>query len=483
MSQRTAEEIFSVFGRIFGGRRDCFALYSKTMDGEVLCRRSCRSCGKGVFGCGCDNCAGGKYISFGAENLIDHLNGKTAVGIYPADENGFCRFSVLSVEGEAFAPRLKALSEACERLGLACLREISEFGTAARLWIIYFRDKSVNEAAKTAKKVVSVAAESDLSIFEALEHALPVPAEKLGASVMLPLYNLKSGYSFFLDENMQPVAHPLEYLENIKSPAARIDCGEEAEKEKEIRGELCGKMYIPLGEISSKTAAAICAEATVLNPSFANAKGQKSFLRCWEICAGRLVLPPKIDISSFARKIKITRRTTESPKIKLNLKIGLGPWQEWVKKSLIKGNGGIVAAPVGSGKTEAVCAVIAHRKAATLILVPDKTTALRWKNRLSRIFNLDENFVRVVAESRDYPNAAADVAVIGPDTELWLAEYAGRYSTVVVADCDRILCDAKVFQSLMDSVGGDFVCGLCAKDVRETKLCSLLELYVGKQIN
>lgn len=282
---------------------------------------------------------------------------------------------------------------------------------------------------------------------------------------------------------MQPAVHPLEYLENIKASVPRIDFGEEAEKEKEIRGELCGKMYIPLGEISSKTAAAICAEATVLNPSFANGKEQKSFLRCWEICAGRLVLPPKIDISQFARKVKIIYHPVESAKIKLNMKVALNPWQEWVKKSLIKGNGGIVAAPVGSGKTEAVCAVVSHRKAATLILVPDKSTAIRWKTRLDRIFALDEKFVRVVAESRDYPNAAADVAVIGPDTELWLAEYAGRYATVVVADCDRILCDAKVFQSLMDSVGGDFVCGLSAKDVRETKLCSLLELYVGKQIN
>lgn len=483
MTQRTAEELLSIFSRIFGGRRDRFALYYKNLGGDICVRRSCKACNRQVYGGSCMSCGGNRYLSFGAENLINHLNGKAAAGIYPVNEGGLCRFSVMTLKGENFAVRLKLISETCAEMGFYCLREITDFGAEARLWMVFGQDLSPEASAELSLRVLEKAAEKDLSVFEAADYILPVPVKNSDKSVLLPLYNITSGYSFFLDENMKPIQFPLDYLEKL-SPTLPIIKEETPEKADVIKAELCGRLYIPLSELSGKVSAGFCRQATFINPDYSGEFSEASpIVRCWEIYGGRLLLPPKTDLSDFSRKVKISDIRCSGAKLKLKMQLRLNPWQEIVKNRLLENGGGVVAAPVGSGKTEAVCAAVSKLSRNTLILVPDRASAIRWRKRLCGIFGIDQRAVGLVAEDSDFPNGVVDVAVMHKNTELRLAEYISFYGTAVVADCDRIRCGGAVFRSLMEGLCPSFVCGLSSVDIENVRLREYVRLYVGKQIN
>ncbi|MDP1604090.1 MAG: DEAD/DEAH box helicase family protein, partial [Legionella sp.] len=127
---------------------------------------------------------------------------------------------------------------------------------------------------------------------------------------------------------------------------------------------------------------------------------------------------------------------------------------------------GIVVMPPGSGKTVLGCAMIAERKAATLILVHRQPLLDQWKARLQQFLALGDIKIGVITGAKQNPGGKIDIAMIqslakNPD----LPSLAARYSHVIVDECHRI--PAASFEGVIKTFKARYVLGLTATPYRK----------------
>ena len=200
MLSPTAEDILAIFSRVFGGLKRPFTLHSRTLSGRIVYRRSCLACRSAASGrADCAHCRGGSYSALTADSVLNHINGGAAVGIYPADENGLCRFSVLELGGPAPAVALRSLRDACRSIGASCLCEICGHGESARLWLFFGRELSPKASLYAAMKVISEAFSENINGAGAITDILPAAGNGFGRPAVLPLFDMSDNFSFLLN--------------------------------------------------------------------------------------------------------------------------------------------------------------------------------------------------------------------------------------------------------------------------------------------
>ncbi|MCH5187513.1 MAG: hypothetical protein J1F63_03865 [Oscillospiraceae bacterium] len=483
MHSYTADEIFAIFSRVFGGLKRPFTLHSRTLSGRIVYRRSCHSCRSVAAGrADCAHCRGGSYSALTAESVLNHINGGAAVGIYPADENGLCRFSVLELGGPAPAVALRYLRDACCSIGVSCLCEICGHGESARLWIFFGTGLSPQAALYSAMRVISEAFSENINGAGAITDILPVVGNGFGRPAVLPLFDISDNFSFLLNDDFEPVADPIALLSDLAPSSADFSFPEYSVPP-EIKAELCGSLYINTAGLPPQTLASLCRGACFVNSMMAEFSGEPSIVRCFELSGGRLAVPRGFDISALlpGTKISLTDSRTSGRKLRLKYTASLTGWQKEAFKALIDSGSGILTAPTGSGKTAIILALLAKLGRSTLILTPDRVTAVRWQRRICDHMGIKENAVGLIAEDKDWPNGLFDIAVLGPNTALRLAEHLPSYGVVFVADCDRMQGGA-AFRECMETVCARYIYACSARPTEQARLADYLRLYIGKTV-
>ena len=483
LSGRTADETFAIFSRVFGGRQRPFTLHSHTLSGRETYRRSCHSCRSAAMGRGdCAHCRGGSYSALTAEDIINHINGGAAVGLYPTDENGLCRFSVLELGGPAPAVALRSLRDACHAIGTDCLCEICGHGESARLWIFFGRGLTPRAALYAAMRVISEALSENINEAGVITDILPAAGSGFGRPAVLPLFDISDNFSFLLNDDFEPAADPIAMLSDF-APSPADFSFPEYPLPGEVKAELCGSMYINTAGLPPQTLAALCRGACFVNTETAEFSGEPSIVRCFELFGGRLAVPRGFDISAVMpdSKISLTDSRTSGRRLRLRYRASLLNWQKIAFKALIDFGGGIITAPTGSGKTAVILALLAKLGRSTLILTPDRVTAVRWQRRICDYLELKETAVGLIAEDKDWPNGFFDIAVLGPNTALRLAEHLPGYGVVFVADCDRML-SAAAFRECMETSCAKHIYACSARPVEQARLADYIRLYIGKTV-
>ena len=483
MLSRTADETFAIFSRVFGGLKRPFTLHSRTFSGLETYRRSCHSCRSAAMGrADCAHCRGGSYSALAAENVYNHINGGAAVGIYPTDENGLCRFSVLELGGPAPAVALRSLRDACHSIGADCLCEICGHGESARLWIFFGRELSPRAALYAAMRVISEAFSENMNEAGAITDILPTVGPGFGRPAVLPLFDISDNFSFLLNDDFEPAADPIALLSDFAPspadfsfPEYPIPC--------EVKAELCGSMYLSTANLPPETLAALCRGACFPNTGAAEFSGGPSIARCFGLFGGRLAVPRGFDISAFlpGANLSLTDSRTSGRRIRLKYRASLTGWQKNAFKALTDSGGGIITAPTGSGKTAVILALLGKLSHSTLILTPDRVTAVRWQHSVCDYLGLKENSVGLIAEDKDWPNGLFDIAVLGPNTALRLAEHLPGYGVVFVADCDRMSGGA-AFRECMETVCARYIYACSARPIEQARLADYIRLYIGKTV-
>ena len=483
MSDRTAEEIFTIFSRVFVGLKSPFTLHSRTLSGRTVYRRSCHSCRSAALGrADCAHCRGGSYSALAAEDIINHINGGAAVGIYPTDENGLCRFSVLELGGPAPAVALRSLRDACHSIGADCLCEICRHGESARLWIFFGMELSPRSALYAAMRVISEAFPENMNEAGAIVDILPAAGRGFGRPAALPLFDMSDNFSFLLNDDFEPVEDPVAMLSDFVPSPADFSFPEYPIP-REVKAELCGSMYLNTATLPPKTLAALCRGACFVNTEAAEFSGEPSIVRCFGLSGGRLAVPRGFDISAFlpGAKISLTDSRTSGRRLRLRYRASLPGWQKEAFNALVNSGGGIITAPTGSGKTAVILALLAKLGRSTLVLTPDRVTAVRWQHNVCDYFGLKENSVGFITEDKDWPNGLFDIAVLGPNTALRLAEHLPGYGLIFVADCDRML-GATALRECMETVCAKYIYACSARPVEAARLADYIRLYIGKTV-
>ncbi len=485
----TADELFEQFGRLLGGRRGVCTVHYKTPSGEEGWRRVCnsptRDCGPGFPDCG--RCRGGGYEPLTVRAVEDHLEGRAAMGIYPVDEDGLCRFAVIELRGTDFRPRLQILAALCRENGLAHLCEMTDFGGAGRLWLFYDRPLSPLRAAEPAFDLLREAAVAvGGPPFEPWGRVWPsaAPDGGFGFPVMLPLFHREKGFSVFTDDELRPVRD--ETLKATVQSAPKDISTRPAKSDfpPVLRAELCDSLYIDTAGISPLGLAALCSAAGIPNsePCRESAGYRPAFRYHAELSGRRLRLPRGVfeELKAAGLRLELVDGRRRTPAATGGISLTGGQAQS--VRRILSRDFGTVSAPVGSGKTRLMCGVIAELGLSTLVLATESGAVRRWRGRISGMLGLDESAVPAITDDSVYPTGRVDVALLGPRTGFWLAEKIGEYGLVIAADVDRLHCGAEVFAEVMGGVCAGRVYAVTSRRTDSFPDGALVRLYCGPDI-
>ena len=113
------------------------------------------------------------------------------------------------------------------------------------------------------------------------------------------------------------------------------------------------------------------------------------FIRCYREDLEWLHLPRGLLgqvtdlVEGAGSRLQLTDKRTDHPAIALGSTTALRAHQQAAVAAVVDHDLAVIVAPPGSGKTVTACAVIAHHRQPTLILVDRKPLLAQWRDRLT----------------------------------------------------------------------------------------------------
>lgn len=139
---------------------------------------------------------------------------------------------------------------------------------------------------------------------------------------------------------------------------------------------------------------------------------------------------------------------------------------------------GILAAPPGSGKTVVGCALIAHRRVPTLVIVDRKPLVEQWCDRLVTHLDLKPKQIGQLGGGRAKPRGVVDLAMVQSLARRDdLAELTAGYGLVIVDECHHV--PAVTFERAVRDIPVRCWLGLTATPYRRDGLQALMAMHCG----
>ena len=183
-------------------------------------------------------------------------------------------------------------------------------------------------------------------------------------------------------------------------------------------------------------------------------------------------------VEQAGSRIELTDNRPDHAPIELAASTPLRPHQKAALEAVVDHDLAVIVAPPGSGKTVTACAVIAHHRQPTLILVDRKPLLAQWHDRLGEHLGLTDDQIGVIGGGKDEPTGMVDVAMIQslarrdrPD------EVFARYGLVVVDECHHL--PAVSFETCVRTAPTKRWLGLTATPYRRDGLEGIIALQCG----
>ena len=136
LSPRARVELFR---RLFRGRTDTFPMrWHSVTSGKSGYAPACSNewvpgiCEKPRVKC--SECPNQAFISVSDQVVLDHLQGRHVIGVYPLLEDDTCWFLAADFDEESWADDVAAFVETSRTLGLSAAVERSRSGNGAHVW-------------------------------------------------------------------------------------------------------------------------------------------------------------------------------------------------------------------------------------------------------------------------------------------------------------------------------------------------------------
>ncbi|MGO8823746.1 MAG: DEAD/DEAH box helicase [Acidimicrobiales bacterium] len=148
--------------------------------------------------------------------------------------------------------------------------------------------------------------------------------------------------------------------------------------------------------------------------------------------------------------------------------------------ALIPHDHGVLVAPPGSGKTVIACAVIAHRRLPTLIVVDRQPLVEQWRERLGEHLGMATKEIGQLGGGRNKAKGAIDIAMAQSLARREdLGEIAKAYGLVIVDECHHV--PAVTFERVVRQMPVQHWLGLTATPYRLDHLEKLITMYCGAE--
>lgn len=539
----SAEEKVALFRNLFRGRDDVYPqMWINSKTGKKGYSPACRNewvrgiCDKPRIKCG--DCPNQAFLSVTDKTLLDHLQGRHVIGVYPLLRDETCWFLAVDFDKASWKDDVAAIARTCKRFNLPIAIERSQSGNGAHVWFFFEAPVQASIARKLGSFLITetMSHHHQLSM-SSYDRLFPnqdfMPNGGFGNLIALPLqYQARQhGNTLFLNKDFTPYVDQWAYLADIKKiPRQRIEeitvqatrAGQildiqttEADDghtftpwlekpsprprkipfleplPKQIKVTFAQRLYIETMDLPSQLINQIKRLAAFQNPEFYKKQAFRlstamtpRVITCAEDHTSHVSLPRgclddlKELLGDYGITVVLDDIRTTGDAIEAEFTGTLNPSQKDAVKRLLPYDTGVFVAPPGAGKTVLATYLVAARKCSTLILVHRQPLLAQWRSQLGLFLNLDANSIGIVGGGKKKITGTVDVAMIQSLTRKGtVGDVVRSYGQVVVDECHHL--PAVSFERVLSEVQARYVVGLTATPRRRDGCQPIIHMQLG----
>jgi superfamily II DNA or RNA helicase len=532
-----------LFRRLFRGREDVFPkLWTNPRKGTKGYSPACSNewvrgvCEKPKVKCGA--CPNQAFIAVEDQVILDHLQGRHVIGVYPLLEDETCWFLAADFDKTSWKDDVSAFVETCRAAGIPAAVERSRSGNGAHVWFFFAEPVPANLARNMGCFLLTetMACRHQLAM-DSYDRLFPnqdtMPRGGFGNLIALPLQHgpRQNGNTVFVDGSFEPYREQWSYLaaiepverkelEAISAQAGRrgkvvgvrwagsIDEEDETPWTKppsgrmpalrlsgplprKVQAVLAQRLFVAKEGLPSALLDAMQRLAAFQNPEFykkqkmrLSTAGTPRVIACAEELSHHLSLPRgcmeavKELLEEHGVVLEVEDQRHGGDRLELDFQGTLTPVQEEAAKKVLEHDTGVFVAPPGTGKTVLGTYLISRRAQNTLVLVHRQPLLEQWAAQIAMFLGIDEEEVGRIGGGKKKPKGRLDVAMIQSLVRKGqVNDLVGGYGHVIVDECHHV--PAVSFERVLSEVKARYLVGLTATPQRRDGHHPITEMQLG----
>lgn len=531
----------ALFGRLFRGRDDVFALRWQSKGGRSGYSPACAHewdralCGKPRVKCA--ECPNRVLLPLTVEVLQDHLTGRCTVGVYPLLPDESCHFLALDFDKAEWRHDVSAFCDVCARFEVPAYTEVSRSGEGAHVWVFFAEALPAAQARRLGSALITLTTALRHEVgLDSYDRLFPgqdtLPKGGFGNLIALPLQGQprSEGRSVFVDGDLRPAPDQWELLSGVKRLShsevervlasalaggdalgerivlADVDDSETPwtlppSKHRPLRIEgpfpdtvrvvSSNLVYVAKNGLPQSMQDQLIRLAAFENPEFYRAQAMrlptyaKPRLICCADETGSFIALPRgclRDVLALLEQYGIgvqfdDERYAGQP-IEATFQGDLTGAQREAAEAILACDCGVLSAATAFGKTVIGAWLIAARSTNTLVLVHRRQLMDQWRERLAAFLDVPPAQIGLIGGGRARPTGTIDVAVIQSlNRKGVVADLVAGYGQVIVDECHHI--SAFSFERVMREVKARYVVGLTATPMRRDGHQPIITMQCG----
>ena len=539
----TPDEKVDLFLRLFQGRKDVYpVLWQNHKTGKKGYSPACSNewvhgvCEKPRIKCG--ECPNQAFLPVTPEVILDHLQGRQVIGVYPMLKDETCRLLATDFDKGTWREDVMAFTETCRRAGVPYAIERSRSGNGAHVWFFFNGPVSAAIARRLGSYLITqtMARRHQLGM-GSYDRFFPnqdtLPKGGFGNLIVLPLqyHPRQEGNTLFLDDALEEIPDQWGFLESmtpiqpekvdgiVQGATAReqvmglqtaiTDNDDEASPwsrsaSREQKGiqitdpiphqvgaTLSQRLYIEKVGLPSSLINQLQRLAAFQNPEFYKKQNLRlstalipRVISCAEDHKNHISLPRGCldNVQSMLHELnshlKVEDLRTPGDPVDVSFLGELTDAQQQAANVMLENNNGVFVAPPGFGKTVLGTYLIAARKCSTLILVHRQLLLDQWRSQIGIFLDRDVKSIGQLGGGKRKLTGQIDVAMIQSLSRKGaVQEVVARYGQVIVDECHHL--PAVSFERVLSEIKARYVVGLTATPQRRDGHQPIIHMQIG----
>jgi superfamily II DNA or RNA helicase len=537
---QTPEEKVDLFLRLFRCRESVYPkLWENKKKGIKGYSPACKNewvkglCNKTVTKC--SDCVNQSFLPLDEKTVQSHLQGFHTIGTYAIREDDTCIFLACDFDESGWQTDAFLYQSVAESFGIQACIERSRSGKGAHAWIFFSEPVSARLARHLGTALLAKASEQKHTMsLNSYDRFFPnqdyIPKGGFGNLIALPLQRepRQKDNSVFIDRKFKPIEDQWSYLASIRRLSLAelkealnviipkqqqdvfgaeqdiayatdgniltIELAEVPAKEKfvgTVEVIFSAQISLSIEGLPSALIAKLKRIATFPNPKFYELQRMRMstypnprFIFSGELSLDSITLPRGLlekavkTLQKAGATVVIRDERKRFKRIKMDFVGMLTPSQQIAVDETKKKESGVLVAPPGAGKTVMACAVIAHRKLPTLILVHRQPLIEQWKERLSTFLGLTKADIGQLSGAKKKCSGKVDIVMLQTLVKSQeLEDVVDKYGQVIIDECHHI--PATSFESVLKQIPARYILGLTATPYRKDRLEKIIFQQCG----